>query len=45
MQHAMAWMAYGNQASQAESYSYAAILAVIPAWNERQQLLGRIQNE
>ncbi|OKO99838.1 hypothetical protein PENSUB_8055 [Penicillium subrubescens] len=45
IKHAMAYLAYGNEASQARTYSYAAILAVIPAWNERQQLLERVQNE
>lgn len=41
----MTYLAYGNEASQARTYSYAAVLAVIPAWNERQKMLERIQNE
>ena len=35
-QLAMPYMAYGNEPSTLEVYSYLAILAVIPPWTERQ---------
>ncbi|KAJ5381350.1 Oxoglutarate/iron-dependent dioxygenase [Penicillium cataractarum] len=42
---AMTYMAYGNEASQAEVYSYAAIIAVIPPWTERQKLLAKLEEK
>lgn len=44
-QDAISYLTYGNEASQATAYSYAAIIAVIPSWTNRQQLLEKIQNE
>lgn len=39
----MTFIAYGNEATQAQVYSYAAIIAVIPLWDERQKLLEKME--
>jgi hypothetical protein len=44
-QDAISYLTYGNEASQTTAYSYAAIIAVIPSWTDRRQLLEKIQNE
>lgn len=39
----MAFIAYGNEATQAQLYSYAAITAVIPLWDESRKLLEKLE--
>lgn len=45
MKAAMAYLAYGNEASQIQTYSYATIIAVIPPWSERQKLLAKLEDK
>ena len=43
LQEVMAFIAYGNEATQAQLYSYAAITAVIPLWDESRKLLEKLE--
>ncbi|KAJ5381351.1 uncharacterized protein N7496_003779 [Penicillium cataractarum] len=43
-QEAMSYLAYGNEPSVHEVYSYAAIVAIIPPWTERQEIVQQARN-
>jgi hypothetical protein len=46
MRAAMAYLGHaGNEPSQAQIYYYAAIIAVIPPWTERQKLLAKLKDQ
>ncbi|CEJ60473.1 hypothetical protein PMG11_09046 [Penicillium brasilianum] len=45
MRAAMAYITYVDDASQMHIHSYAAIIAVIPPWTERQKLLAKLKDQ
>lgn len=43
LQEVMTFISYGNEAAQAQVYSYAAVIAVIPSWDARLPLLEKLE--